>query len=99
MQAGRFLMPMKCCLGKKIWDRHGDWRFFQPFARMRVRDHGQLVLGIVQALVTEDMTLGVLPDLHFLSLAGYRKFPSVEKAAEEFVGTRDLSGRIVNLSD
>jgi hypothetical protein len=74
--------------------------FLQPFAHMRaVRVYEKYVPGVVQALVAEDMGPGVLPELNFLSLAGYRKYPSVEKAAEQFVATRNLSGRIVFLSD
>jgi hypothetical protein len=74
--------------------------FFQPFTHVRtVRVLERFVPGVAQALVMEDIAPGVLPELNFLSLAGHRKSPSVEKAAEQFVDTRNLSGRIVFLSD
>lgn len=73
----------------------------------------QLVPGIVQALVSsteEDEEEGeenmnhmaaegvpVLPELSSLHLSGYRKSPSVAKAAEEFVAARRLAGRTVRL--
>jgi hypothetical protein len=59
----------------------------------------QLVPGIVQALVAEDMEIEVLPELTWLCLEGYRKSQSVANAAEKFVATRQLSGRTVSLSD
>jgi len=47
---------------------------FQPFTYVReLRALEQFVLGIVQALVTEDMAAEVLPELTQLSLEGYRK--------------------------
>ena len=65
----------------------------------------RLVPGIVQALVTEEgegnMNVAaagvVLPELSSLHLSGYRKSPSVAKAAEEFVAARRLAGRTVRL--
>ena len=56
----------------------------------------QLVPGIVEALVAEDMATEVLPDLTGLRLRGYRSSSSVE-AAEQFVATRTLSGRAISL--
>jgi hypothetical protein len=72
---------------------------FQPFThatQLHVWEK-QLVPGIVQALVAEDMAAGVLPELTSLHLSGYRGSPSVEKAAEQFVDTREFSGRAVRL--
>lgn len=68
----------------------------------------RLVPGIVQALVTVEGGEGeennvaaagitVLPELSSLHLSGYRKSPSVAKAAEEFVAARRLAGRTVRL--
>jgi len=72
---------------------------FQPFTHVReFRAFEQLVPGIVQALVTEDMATGVLPELTQLSLEGYRKSPAVAEAAEHFVAARGLSGRTIHLS-
>jgi hypothetical protein len=57
----------------------------------------QLVPGIAQALVTEDMATEVLPELTSLYLSEYRSSPTVSKSAEHFVATRRLSGRTVAL--
>ena len=59
----------------------------------------KLVPSIVESLVAEDMTMEVLTELTRLRLSGYRKSPSVAKAAEQFVATRRLSGRTVTLLD
>jgi hypothetical protein len=59
----------------------------------------QLVPGIVQVLVMGDMAAGVLPELTRLRLNGYRSTPSVAKAAERFVATRRLSGRMIHLTE
>ena len=72
---------------------------FQPFTHVtQVYVLEKLVPGIAEALVAEDMTPEVLPELTSLQLGGYRRFPSVAKAAEKFVTTRRLSGRIVSLT-
>ncbi len=71
---------------------------FQLFTHVReIHVFDQLVPDVVQALVTEDMDMGVLPELTSVILNGYRKYPSVAKAAEEFVVTRRLSGRTIFL--
>ena len=58
----------------------------------------QLVPGIVQALVAEDMTAEVLPELTSLHLSGYLGSSTVVKVAgRQFVATRRLSGRAVSL--
>jgi hypothetical protein len=73
---------------------------FRPFTHARtVNVTEQLVPGIVQALVTEDVATEVLPELTRLRLKEYRKSPSVAKAADQFVATRRLSGRMVALFD
>jgi hypothetical protein len=51
----------------------------------------------VEALATEDMNAEVLPELIRLFLWGYHLFPTVAKAAERFVATRQLAGRTVDL--
>ena len=56
----------------------------------------RLVPAIVHALVTAAAG-AVLPELSSLHLSGYRKSPSVAKAAEEFVAARKLAGRTVRL--
>jgi hypothetical protein len=72
---------------------------FRPFTHVTtVSVVEQLVPGIVQALVVEDMATEVLPELTRLHLKEYRKSPSVAKDAEQFVTTRKLSGRTVSLS-
>jgi hypothetical protein len=72
---------------------------FQPFTHAReFRAFEQLVPGIVQALVTEDMATGILPELTKLSLQRYRRSPAVVEAAEQFVAVRGLSGRTIYLS-
>ena len=74
---------------------------FQSFAHV-TKVHvwvKKLVPSIVQSLVAEDMTMEVLPELTRLRLSGYRKSPSVAKAAEQFIATRRLSGRTVTLLD
>ena len=58
----------------------------------------EFVPGIAHALVSEDMTAEVLPELALLHLSGYRRFPSVARAAEQFVASRRLSGRTVFLT-
>ena len=55
----------------------------------------QLLPGIMQALVMGDMATGVLPELTTLHL--YGSTPSVAKAAELFVTTRNLSDRTIYL--
>ena len=71
---------------------------FQPFrhlTQVHVWER-RLVPGIVHALVSTEEG-GVLPELSSLHLSGYRKSPSVAKAAEEFVAARRLAGRTVRL--
>jgi hypothetical protein len=71
---------------------------FRPFSHVKtVHVFDQLVPDIVNALVTEDMATGVLPELTRLYLNGFRKSPSLVKAAEQFVATRRHSGRTVSL--
>jgi hypothetical protein len=72
---------------------------FQPFTHVtRVNVWGeQFVPGVVQALIAGEIATEVLPELTSLYLSGYRGSPSVEKAAEQFVATRGLSGREVHL--
>jgi hypothetical protein len=71
---------------------------FQPFTHVaELRVSGQLIPGIVQALVTEDMATEVLPKLSQLFLEGVHT-PAVMEAAEQFVAKRKLSGRTVHLS-
>ena len=75
--------------------------FFQPFTHVTEVEvwKEKLLPGIVQALVAEDLTPEiVLPELTSLCLKGYRRSPSVAKAAEQFVATRKLSGRTVYLT-
>jgi hypothetical protein len=43
------------------------------------------------------METGVLPELARLYLKGYRKSPSVVKAAKQFVAARRQTGRTVSL--
>jgi hypothetical protein len=72
---------------------------FQPFTHAReFRAFEQLVPGIVQALVGEDVDTDVLPELTQLSLEGYGKSPAVLEAAMQFVATRKLSGRTIHFS-
>jgi hypothetical protein len=72
---------------------------FQSFTHVReLRVSGQLDLDIVQALVTEDMAAGVLPELASLHLTEYRISSSVAEAAKQFVAMRSLSGQPVSLS-
>jgi hypothetical protein len=71
---------------------------FQLFTHVKFVDvfETQFIPGIVEALVAGDMAAGVFPELSWLRLRGYLKFPSVASAAEEFVATRRLSGRKTN---
>jgi hypothetical protein len=74
---------------------------FQPFRHL-TQIHvweKRFVPGIVQALLTEAAAAEevLLPELSLLHLSGYRKSPSVAKAAEEFVAARRLAGRTVRL--
>jgi hypothetical protein len=89
----------KFTTGKEEVDPTQWLELLQPFTHVTevyvLND--RLVPVIVQALVTEDMAAGVLPELTSLHLSGYRKSSSVAKAAEQFVATRKLSGRTVNL--
>ena len=74
---------------------------FQPFthaSKVYVSEE-QLLPSIVQALIAEEMSTEVLPELISLSLQGYDRDPFVSKAVEQFVATRKLSGRTVNLME
>ena len=73
--------------------------FFQPFTQVTEVHvwEKQLVPGIVQALIAEDMATGVLPELTLLRLSGYLKSISITKAAEQFIAMRRLTGHTVSL--
>jgi len=73
---------------------------FQPFAHARLlRVPGIPVRSIVQALATEDMAAGVLPELTQLLFFGwFCHNPPVVEAAQQFVAARKLSGRTIYLS-
>lgn len=71
---------------------------FRPFTHVRtIHVFNQFVPGIADALAKEDMATGVLPELARLYLKGYRKSPSVVKAAKQFVAARRHAGRTVSL--
>ena len=78
--------------------------FFQPFTHVNylyvMAD--PLAPFIMKALVAEDMTTEVLPELMFLHLNGFYNLrstsPSVADAAPLFVARRKLTGRNVLLS-
>jgi hypothetical protein len=59
----------------------------------------EYVQDVAQALgtVTGDMSMGVLPSLSTLILKGYRRSPSVQKAAERFVAMSLRTGRHIRL--
>ena len=91
--------PYELPTGEEDVDSTQWLELFQPFAHAReFRAFEQLVPGIVQALVTEDMATGVLPEVTQLSLEGYGKSPAVVEAVEKFVAARKLLGRNVYLS-
>ena len=72
---------------------------FQLFTHVtRVCVSEKLVRSIAPALVMEDMTAEVLPELTSLQLGGYRRSPSVAKAAEQFITTRKHFGRTISLT-
>ena len=72
---------------------------FQPFTHVQtLRVAGQLVPDIALALVTEDMTAGVLPKLEKLFFAREFRTPAAEEAARQFVAMRKLSGHYIYLS-
>jgi hypothetical protein len=58
----------------------------------------KLVPSIVQALVADEMTAEVFPELTSLQLRRYRRTPSVAKAAEQFVAARGLTGCTISLT-
>jgi hypothetical protein len=72
------------------------FRLFTHVTQVHVWE--QLVPRIVKALVAEDMTAEVLPELTSLQLDGCRRFASVAEAAEQFVTTRRLSGHTILLT-
>ena len=84
--------------GEEAMDSTEWLELFRPFIHVTQVDvcH-KLVRSIVPALVVEDMTAEVLPELTSLQLGGYRHSPSVAKIAEKFVTTRRLSGRTISL--
>ena len=90
---------LKVLTGEEAADSTQWLELFQPFTHVTKVTVGEtkVVQGIVQALVMEDAA-GVLPELTTLYLSGYRRTPSVAKAAEQFVATRRLAGRTVHLS-
>ena len=72
---------------------------FQLFTHTReVCVWEKLVPSIVQALVAEDMTAEVLPELTELHLSGNRSSRSVAKVAGQFVAARKISGCTVFLT-
>ena len=58
----------------------------------------ELVPDVMRALVSEDMTIGILPRLTSLHLEGVRKSTFAIEAGERFVATRKLAGRNILLS-
>ena len=71
---------------------------FRPFTHVRtIHVFDLFVADIVDALAKDDMETGVLPELARLYLKGYRKSPSVVKAAKRFVAARRQTGRTVSL--
>ena len=71
-------------------------RPFTHVTQVHVRE--QLVPRIVEALVAEEMTADVFPELTLLHLDQYLNSASVEKAVDQFVATREVSGRTVTLT-
>ena len=90
---------LKVLTGEEAADSTQWLELFQPFTHVTKVAvwETKVVQGIVQALVMEDAA-GVFPELTTLYLSGYRRTPSVAKAAEQFVATRRLAGRTVHLS-
>ena len=87
-------------IGEEDVDATQWLELLQPFThvtRLNVFEK-QLVPGVVQALIAEDMAPEVLPELSTLHLIGSRSNPSVVKAVEQFVAARRLSGRTVLLT-
>jgi len=80
---------------------------FQPFTHVRTLDvSGKFALDILQALVTEDMDAGVLPELTQLYLPkqgsvgpgpGEARGPDAGRTAKQFIAARKLAGRTVDL--
>jgi hypothetical protein len=72
---------------------------FQQFPHVRLVSVNveQYVPGLVQALVTEDVAEGILPELTSLRLEGYRQSPSTVETVEQLVTTRRLSGRPIDV--
>lgn len=94
-----FITHSEMPAGKEDVDPTQWLELFQLFTHvMEIHVFEQLVPDIVQALTTEVMDIGILPELTSLSLNGYRRSPSAVKVAEEFVATRRVSGRTVSLS-
>ena len=94
-----FITHLEMPTGKEDVDPTQWLELFQLFTYVReIHVFEKLVPDIVHALVMEAMDIGVLPELSSLTLNGYRKSPSVAKAAEEFVASRRVSGRTVSLS-
>ena len=71
--------------------------FFQPFTHVTdvVVSDAQLSQSIVRALVAEEMSTELLPELTYLK---FQATQSIRKTAEQFIDTCNLSGRAVKLS-
>jgi hypothetical protein len=95
IKAGHHKLPT----GEEDMDPAQWLELFRPFTHLTEVYvwEKQLVPGIVQALVMEDMAAGVLPGMTSLHLSGYRSSPSVAEAAERFIATRSLAGHAVRL--
>ena len=72
------------------------FRSFTHVKKVHVME-AQLVPSVAQALATEVMAAGVLPELCHLYLHGFSGSPIVSDAAKQFVAMRSLSGRPVSL--
>ena len=73
---------------------------FQSFTHVKEVHvmEAQFVPSVVQALVTEAMATGVLPELSDLYLDDFDRSEFVSDTAEQFVSMRSLSGRPVSLT-
>jgi hypothetical protein len=86
--------------GKEDVDPTQWLEVFQPISQItKIRVSIEvLVPGVMCALVSEDMTPGILPRLTSLHLAGYRKSTFTMEAAGRFAATRKLAGHNILLS-
>ena len=83
-----------------MWTRLSGWlELFQQFPHVRLLsvNSEQLVPGILQALATEDLAEGILPELTSVRLEGFRQYASIVEAVEQFITTRMHSGRLVDV--